>query len=333
MAAVSDETVRGTLPSVSFLLITFNQERFIEAAIRAALAQDYPDLEIIVSDDASTDDTFAAAGRALAEYTGPHRVTLRRSQTNLGISAHLSQLVTESHGELIFVGAGDDISLPSRCTEVVQAWLAHDRKPDLIATDLVDMAYDGTLHGNIAHSDLGRYQSFAYWEAHPPHVVGASHTWTRRQFERFGPMAAGMISEDQITTFRAVVSGGAITLHRPLVQYRRGGVSGKRKWHSPADFVARIRLTNRSALAETLQFIEDAERAGHGDAMRRAKAGKLAREQYTHDMFAAGSTSEQLALVLRAQGVRLGHRVRMFLYAACPSVYAPFFALRGMLGR
>lgn len=322
---------RGAWPTATLLLITYNQERFIGAAVAGALAQDYPDLEIVISDDASTDNTFAEAQRAVAGYRGPHRVTVRRNAANLGISGHLSELVKITRGELIFVAAGDDISLPTRCLEVAQAWLDHDRRPDLIATDLIDMDHEGGTHEVIAHSDLGSYTSLQDWMDRPPHVVGASHTWTRRQFDRFGPIAPGMISEDQITMLRAVLGGGAITLRRPLVQYRRGGVSGKRKWRSPADFVRRIQMTNRSSLAETLQFIQDAELAGVGDAMRRFKAAKLARETYTRDVFAAATTGEKLRLMLSRGDVRLGHRVRMFLYAACPGVYAPFFAVRNVL--
>jgi glycosyltransferase involved in cell wall biosynthesis len=320
-------------PLVSLLLITYNQESFVGSAILGALSQDYPALEILISDDASTDGTFAAAQRTLEGYDGPHSVTLVRNATNLGISAHLSKLVAQSQGELIFVAAGDDYSLPTRCSEVVQAWLSQDRKPDLIVTDLIDMAYDGTLHGEIRHSELEPYRSFEHWASHPPHVIGASHTWTRRMFDRFGPIAPGMISEDQITTLRASLLGGAYNLRRPLVHYRRGGTSGKRRWRTPADFVRRIRLTNRSSLAETLQFIEDAERAGYGDAMRRLKAHKLAREQYTADVFAAPDNMARLRILLGARRVTLGHRVRMFLYAAAPAAYAPFYFLGNLFRR
>ncbi|MBF6988824.1 glycosyltransferase [Cupriavidus sp. IK-TO18] len=324
---------KAVLPPVSLLLITYNQEAFIAHAIRGALAQDYPDLEILISDDASTDTTFAAARQALEGYEGPHKVTLLRNPENLGISAHLSKLVAQSHGELIFVAAGDDFSLPTRCSEVVRAWQAHGGKPDLIVTDLVDMAHDGTLHGDIRHSDLEPYVSFEYWAAHPPHVIGASHTWTRRMFERFGPIAPGMMSEDQITTLRASLMGGALNVRRPLVHYRRGGTSGKRKWRTPADFVQRIRFTNRSSLAETLQFIADAERAGCGNAMRELKARKLAREQYTADIFSAPDNVARLKVLFGARRVTLGHRLRMFLYAAVPSAYAPFYFLGNLFRR
>ena len=50
---------------------------------------------------------------AVAGYRGPHRIVLNRNPANLGIGAHLSQLVAMSRGELLFVAAGDDVSLPA----------------------------------------------------------------------------------------------------------------------------------------------------------------------------------------------------------------------------
>ena len=49
---------------VSFLVIAYNQERFVREACEAALNQDYPNLEIIFSDDASTDATYTTAQHA-----------------------------------------------------------------------------------------------------------------------------------------------------------------------------------------------------------------------------------------------------------------------------
>src|ERR1700743_3164429 len=121
-------------PLVTMLLIAYNQAAQIGDAVRSALAQTYQPLEIIISDDASSDATFAAIEAALAGYDGPHRIITRRNTTNQGISAHLTQIAQLAHAELLFVAAGDDMSAPTRCERVVDFWLAHGRRPDLIAT-------------------------------------------------------------------------------------------------------------------------------------------------------------------------------------------------------
>jgi len=178
-------------PLASMLLIAYNQQQQIADAVKGALAQTYEPLEIIISDDASRDSTFAAIQAAVAGYKGPHRVVVRRNEANQGISAHLSQLAQMANGELLFVAAGDDISAPDRCERVVDFWLAHDRRPDLIATDLADMDEAGNIHERMSPTELDGYRSFDDWLNARPWLIGAAHAWSRRLFERFGPMLPG----------------------------------------------------------------------------------------------------------------------------------------------
>jgi glycosyltransferase involved in cell wall biosynthesis len=67
------------LPLLSVSIPTFNQEDYVGRAIESVLAQDYPRLEIIVSDDCSLDRTFEVASR----YAGD-RVRVTRSSRNIG---------------------------------------------------------------------------------------------------------------------------------------------------------------------------------------------------------------------------------------------------------
>ncbi|HEY4298020.1 MAG TPA: glycosyltransferase family 2 protein [Paraburkholderia sp.] len=310
-------------PLVTMLLIAYNQAGQIGDAVRSALAQTYQPLEIIISDDASSDATFAAIEAALAGYGGPHRVIARRNATNQGISAHLSQIAQLAHGELLFVAAGDDMSAPQRCKRVVDCWLAHGRRPDLIATDLADMDETGHVHERMSPTELDTYRSFDDWLAGRPWLIGAAHTWSKRLFDRFGPMLPGAAAEDQIMVLRAILSGGAISLREPLVHYRRGGLSRKRRYGSVDELIARMRQSNRYGIAELAQLQRDAEIGGVGERMRAAMAPKLAREQFIRAMFDAGSLGERVRLLTGSAGVKLGLRVRMFLYASCPAVYAP----------
>lgn len=310
-------------PVVTMLLIAYRQEGVIADAVQAALAQTYEPLEIIISDDASSDGTFAAIEAAVAGYTGPHRVIARRNETNLGITAHLSQLAAMAQGELLFVTAGDDMSMPNRCERVVDVWLAHDRKPDLIASDLADMDESGNVHERVEPTELGTYRTFDDWHDKRPWLIGAAHAWTRRLFDRFGPMLPGAAAEDQIMVLRAILSGGALSLREPLVRYRRGGISRKKRFNSVAEQVAHMRKGNRYGLAELAQLQRDGETAGIGERMRTALAPKLAREQYIRSIFDAHGIGERIGLILRSSRVKLGLRIRMFLYASFPCVYAP----------
>ena len=318
-------------PLVTLLLIAYNLADQIGDAVRSALAQAYEPLEIIISDDASTDATFAAIEAALAGYNGPHRVIARRNAANLGISAHLSHIAQMAQGELLFVAAGDDMSAPTRCERVVDLWLARGRRPDLIATDLADMDEAGHIHERLSPTELDTYRTFDDWLARRPWLIGAAHTWSRRLFERFGPMLPGAAAEDQIMVLRAILSGGAVSLREPLVRYRRGGLSRKRRYRSVDELIARMRQSNRYGLAELAQLQRDAEIGGVGERMRAAMAPKLAREQFIHAMFEAGSVGQRIGLLTHGAGVKLGLRVRMFLYASCPAVYAPGIWLKRVI--
>ncbi|MDP6474553.1 MAG: glycosyltransferase [Alphaproteobacteria bacterium] len=99
-------------PTVSFLLPAYNQEAFVRDAVRSVLAQDYEPLEIILSDDCSSDRTFEIIENEASAYKGPHSVVLNRNEMNLGIE-HINKLQQLASGTILVTGHGDDLSMPS----------------------------------------------------------------------------------------------------------------------------------------------------------------------------------------------------------------------------
>ncbi|WP_180009147.1 glycosyltransferase [Acinetobacter sp. YH12238] len=97
-------------PLVTFALFAYNQEQYIREAIEGAFSQTYEPLEIILSDDKSSDRTFEIMQEMVAAYKGPHRVIARQSSENRGLLNHILDVAHESNGEYIVVAAGDDIS-------------------------------------------------------------------------------------------------------------------------------------------------------------------------------------------------------------------------------
>ena len=106
--------------SVSLVLITYNQASFIKEACLSVLNQDGEPIEIILSDDHSTDHTFEIMQDIVSSYAGPHKVTLRQTERNVGLIEHINQVVDISTGQIIVYAAGDDVSMPNRVVKTME---------------------------------------------------------------------------------------------------------------------------------------------------------------------------------------------------------------------
>jgi len=100
-------------PSVTAILLSYNCQEFIGEALASVLAQNYSQLDIFISDDASQDDTFSILQRDIARYDGPHRIELNRRPTNSGSkTAHLNSVFGRISADILIFFDGDDVSKP-----------------------------------------------------------------------------------------------------------------------------------------------------------------------------------------------------------------------------
>ena len=97
-------------PLISIVLCCYNGKQFIKQQIDSLLDQTYPNIEIIISDDASADGTV----QILEEFRSEQRIQLFFQPTNLGSSRNFEFAVGKTHGELIAFSDQDDIWLPSK---------------------------------------------------------------------------------------------------------------------------------------------------------------------------------------------------------------------------
>jgi glycosyltransferase EpsE len=98
-------------PLVSILISTYNDEISVVNAVRSVQNQTYKNLEIIVLDDGSTDDTYKLV-KSITDNDS--RVKLLKNEENIGLTKSLNILIKESTGEIIARQDADDISLPQR---------------------------------------------------------------------------------------------------------------------------------------------------------------------------------------------------------------------------
>jgi glycosyltransferase involved in cell wall biosynthesis len=98
--------------SVSVAIWTCNQEQFIGEAIESALAQNYPEIEIVVADDSSDDSTPQIISDYARRYPGRVRPLLHRGRRS--IVGNVNRALAACTGELVATLDGDDFFLPGK---------------------------------------------------------------------------------------------------------------------------------------------------------------------------------------------------------------------------
>jgi glycosyltransferase involved in cell wall biosynthesis len=103
------------LPRVSIIITSYNYGHFLKRSIDSCLDQQYPNLEVIVVDDGSTDSSYSIAG------TYANRICLLR-QPNKGQAAAFNHGVAYSNGQIIWFVDSDDYLLPGAVSTIVSHW-------------------------------------------------------------------------------------------------------------------------------------------------------------------------------------------------------------------
>ena len=105
-------------PRVSVVIPSYNHGSFVEAAARSVL-DSWDDLELVVVDDGSTDDS-----RERLQAMGDGRLRLFL-QENQGAHAALSRGIDQSRGEFVFILNSDDVFHPRRIERVLEVFVGH----------------------------------------------------------------------------------------------------------------------------------------------------------------------------------------------------------------
>jgi glycosyltransferase involved in cell wall biosynthesis len=92
------------LPFVSICIPTYNYAAFLPRAVESALGQTHRDLEVVVLDDASTDETPEVAAR----YAADDRFCFRRADVNAGLFANFNRCLEVARGAFVKVLCADD---------------------------------------------------------------------------------------------------------------------------------------------------------------------------------------------------------------------------------
>ena len=156
-------------PTVSVVLIFFNDERFLPEAIASVFQQTFEDWELILADDGSTDGSTAVARRWADGH--PERVTYveHPGHANRGPSATRNLGFTSSRGRYIAVLDSDDVWEPHKLSEQVAILDAHPEVGLVIGASMYWWSWAGE---HAPRSDrLMTVGAPADWVHHPPELA------------------------------------------------------------------------------------------------------------------------------------------------------------------
>jgi glycosyltransferase involved in cell wall biosynthesis len=199
---------------ISIVMATYNGEKYLQEQVDSLLAQNYPSLEFIFVDDASTDRTW----ELLSSYAATDkRILLIQNKLNQGYRKTFETGILKAQGEFIALSDQDDFWLPSKISELVA--VIGDNSLVYSDSELVDSF--GNLMGKKM-SDLKRqiaYNSplmytFGAWA--PGHSM-----LFRKDLLPFALPVTDFVSHDYLIGFAATCVSGIAYLPTPLVHYRQ----------------------------------------------------------------------------------------------------------------
>ncbi len=235
-------------PLISLCLLFYNHRRWFGAALDAAFAQTYRPLEIVISDDASTD----GSAELIQDYVAAHApsditIVFNRNPTNTGILGNWMKTASLTHGELLVMAGGDDVSLPERVERIALAWLADGKRAAVVSHAGYRIDPDGR--------PLGTFPAPC---ANSP--LGAAMAWRRDCYTAFPlePIRPRCV-EDVPFAKRALMLGGELVLPDRLVQYRigTGHTSPLRHHRASAVYGWRTRLPSLDQAQHDLESFSD----------------------------------------------------------------------------
>jgi glycosyltransferase involved in cell wall biosynthesis len=260
------------MPLVTIGLPVYNGDRFLGAALDAVLTQTFSDMEVLISDNASTDGT-----RAICEAYAARdpRVRYLRNAGNLGAAKNYNALVDCATGEFFKWAPHDDLITPTYVAQCVDVLRAHPEAVLCYPRTMV-VNEEGIPQGeetedtiNVTagspHARFGEFLTSSWYNRKCNAVVGLIRTAPLRTTGLIGPYG----SSDRILLAELALRGTFCQIQEPLF-FRRLHAGGSVP--SNPDFASRTRWFDPSATGTGLpphwrwlrEYVQAVRRAGIG---------------------------------------------------------------------
>ncbi len=213
----------------SVLILTYNHAKYVEDTLKGVLDQTYSDLEIIILDDASQDDTCRIIDAYVPELKKkfPRVVFMKHDKNTGNIPQNMNELISEAGGNYILGLSGDDIPLPG-FAEVLVGQL--DKHPDAAVVhangyvEYEEYKYGDHLDWELRFDRLSGYEREDFFRImmYGPQILAPAAAYRRNLHEKYGLYDINVGYEDYDFWLTLASAGERFFYYDcPVVIYRR----------------------------------------------------------------------------------------------------------------
>ena len=215
--------MKAAYPKVSVFVLTYNQKAFVQEAIESILMQQYPNLEIVIGDDGSTDGAQEILVRYQKKHPGLFKLIL--SQKNEGITSNSNKILKECTGEYIAWLGGDDIWMPGKLFKQVSLMESNPLASLCVSkVEWFDSKTNKTMfiypQGDFNVTNLNIIDTAYYIGCN-----GSSYMFRRKAIPQYGFEPSISMVSDWLFVIETLRNGNIVFINEALARYRRHGES------------------------------------------------------------------------------------------------------------
>lgn len=213
---------------ISILFPIYQREQYVRESLESALSQRNVTAEIIISDDASEDNSFKIAIDTVLQWLGnnscSHRILVRRGSSRLRRD-HIHLMVEKAECDIVCQFHDDDISHPDRTLLTINAFKLFPKMTMMgIECDYIN-EYGIPLGIENSFSDPIVLDVLHIEEIIAPanqYLVGACQAWKKSSSQLFDKLHStyAPVGHDWIQAFRCALAGEVRLVRAPLIKRR-----------------------------------------------------------------------------------------------------------------
>lgn len=218
---------------ISVCMASYNGGKYIREQLESILSQLPSDVEIVIADDGSTDDTLQ-----VVEFLNEPRIRMLPAEKHLGVIYNYERALQASKGEIIFLADQDDVWLPGKVEKVLAAL----NGADLVTHDawmLRPSESSWTRSGKL--NDIRAYKNGVVANWWKNSFTGCCMAFRRNVLDKALPFPKNLPMHDQWLGIVAERYFKVKSIDEPLVEYRQHSTNATHIGNSPVGVFQKIK--------------------------------------------------------------------------------------------